>query len=276
MAGAARRRPRTTLFSVLALSSHRRLLDVVLVLYERTLTVRYRGSALGILWSAANPLGMAVVYAAIFGHTFAAYYEGSLVRYGAAVYIGLALAGFFIGGTTQALPSIVQNADLLNKIRIPFAALPLSTLAAYGFQQIVATVPLLAIIGLLVTHSIVHVLALIVPLAGLAMLAVGVGLFVCGADVYFRDVAYLYELTTFLVWVTSPVFYPAGIVPASVLRLLQFNPLFPILESVRTLVLTDTWPSAQLYGLSLLDGALALAIGIAAFRALRPQFMDLL
>jgi ABC-type polysaccharide/polyol phosphate export permease len=132
------------------------------------------------------------------------------------------------------------------------------------------------VISLLINHSLLHVLAMIVPLGGLAMLAVGVGLLVCGAQVYFRDVAYMYELATFLIWVTSPIFYPAGIVPAAVLRLLTFNPLFPILESVRTLVLTDAWPSAQLYALSFIDGALVLAVGVAAFRAMRPQFMDLL
>jgi ABC-type polysaccharide/polyol phosphate export permease len=262
--------------SVLASSSNRRLIDVVRVLYARTLTVRYRGSVLGIAWSAANPLAMAAVYTAIFGHTFVAYYDGSLLRYGIAVYIGLALAAFFIGGTTQALPSIVQSAELLNKIHVPFAAFPLSTLAAWAFQQVIATLPLVIVISLFINHSILHVLGLIVPLAGLAMLAIGVGMFVSGAQVYFRDVAYIYELATFLIWVTSPIFYPAGIVPASVLRLLAFNPLFPILESVRTLVLTDTWPSAQLYALSFIDGALALAIGVAAFRAMRPQFMDLL
>jgi ABC-type polysaccharide/polyol phosphate export permease len=261
---------------VVASPSNRRLLDVVRVLSARTLTVRYRGSVLGIAWSAANPLGMSVVYAAIFGHTFIPYYDNSVVRYALAVYIGLALAGFFIGGTTQALPSIVQSADLLNKIRVPFAAFPLSALAAWAFQQVVATLPLIVIMSLVINHSVLHLLGLVVPLVGLAMLSVGVGMLVSAAQVYFRDVAYLYELATFLLWVTSPIFYPAGIVPAAVLRLLAFNPLFSILESVRTLVLTDRWPSPQLYALSFLDGALALAVGIAAFRAMRPQFMDLL
>jgi lipopolysaccharide transport system permease protein len=254
----------------------RRLLDVTRVLYERTLTARYRGSVLGIVWSAANPLGMAVVYAAIFGHTFAPYYGNSLVRYAASVYIGLALGGFFIGGTSQALMSLVQNAALLNKVKIPFAAFPLSTLAAYGFQQIVGTLPLIVVTSLVVNHDVLHVLALVIPLAGLAMLAIGVGLLVSAADVYFRDVAYLYELATFLLWVATPIFYPVGIVPAPILHLLAFNPLFAILESVRVLVLTNAWPSVQLLGLSFLDGALALVIGVATFRAMRSQFMDLL
>lgn len=261
---------------MLAVRADRRLIDVVGVLYTRTLKVRYRGSVLGVLWSAANPLCMAGVYAAVFGHTFAPYYGGSLLRYGAAVYIGLALAGFFISGTTQALPSIVQNGPLLNKIRVPFEAFPLSTVAAYGFQQLVGTLPIIAVLALAFNHDPFHLLVLIVPLAGLAMLTIGVALLVSAAEVYFRDVPHLYDLATFLLWVTSPVFYPAAIVPERVVRVLVANPLFPILESVRTLVLTAGWPQPSLLALSLLDGALALGIGVLAFRLMRPRFMDLL
>jgi ABC-type polysaccharide/polyol phosphate export permease len=261
---------------VAAQRADRRLLDIVGVLFSRTLKVRYRGSVLGVLWSAANPLCMAIVYAAVFGHTFAPYYGNSILRYIAAVYIGLALAGFFISGTSQALTSIVQNAGLLNKIRVPFEAFPLSTIAAYGFQQAVGTLPIIVVLALVLNHNPLHVLALIVPLAGLTMFAVGVALLVSGAEVYFRDVPHLYDLATFLMWVTSPVFYPAGIVPERIVRILVFNPLFPVLESVRALVLTNSWPPLSMLGLSVLDGALALAIGIAAFRTMRSQFMDLL
>lgn len=252
-----------------------RLRDVVGVLFGRALKVRYRGSVLGVLWSALNPLGMAAVYAAIFGHTFAPYYGGSVVAYGAAVYIGLTIVGFFVGGTTQALPSIVQNGGLLNKMRIPFVAFPLSMLAAYGFQQLVGSVPLLAVLSLLENRDPVHVLLLVIPLTALAMFATGVGLFVSGANVFFRDVPYLYELVTFLLWITTPVFYPAGIVPQALLRILIFNPLFPIVESTRRLVLTTSLSDPSALGLALVESAATLAIGALAFRAMRPRFMDL-
>ncbi len=47
------------------------------------------------------------------------------------------------------------------------------------------------------------------------MTTIGMALIVSGADVYFRDVPYLYDLATFLLWVTSPVFYPKTIRPGS-------------------------------------------------------------
>ncbi len=254
----------------------RRFFDVVGVLLTRALKTRYRGSVLGVFWSAVAPLGMSVVYTAIFGHTFAQYYGGSLVAYAAAVYVGLTLIGFFVGGTTAAVPSIIANAGLLNKLRIPFEAFPLSILGAYGFQQVVGSLPLIALVSLILNRNPLHLIVLLVPLLSLAMLSIGVGFFVSALCVYFRDVPYLYELATFGLWVMSPVFYPARIVPPAVLRIIEWNPLFAIIESSRTLVLTSSYPSAAVLAINIATSIVVFAAGLAAFRLRRSEFMDLL
>lgn len=81
---------------------------------------------------------------------------------------------------------------------------------------------------------------------------------------------------TFAFWITSPIFYPAEIVPANVAGLLQLNPLFPIIESTRQIVLSGDPPDLSLAGISWLSGAIFLGFGWSAFRWLKPQFMDLL
>ena len=244
------------------------------MLFAQNVKLRYRGSALGIAWSALSPLGMAAVYAAIFGQTFARYYDGSVVRYGAAVYTGLTLIGFFIAATTECSTVLVQNGGLLNKVRIPFEAFPLATVSAQGFQVLVGSVPLLVGLSLIVNRDPLRLPLLVVPLLALAMFAVGVGIFVSGVGVFFRDTPHLYELATFLLWVTSPVFYPAAIVPHRLGQFLIFNPLYAILQTARGVVLEPTLPPAWLFALALGEGALALVIGVAAFRLMRGRFMD--
>jgi ABC-type polysaccharide/polyol phosphate export permease len=252
----------------------RRLRDVVGVLFAQNVKIRYRGSALGIAWSALSPLGMAVVYAAIFGPTFAGYYGGSVALYGAAVYIGLTLIGFFIAATTECASVLVQNGGLLNKVRIPFEAFPVATVAAHAFQLLVGSVPLLVVLAVVMTHDPLRVLLLLVPFAAVVMLAAGVGIFVSGVGVFFRDTPHLYELATFLLWVTTPVFYPAAIVPARLAHFLVINPLYAIVQTARDLVLTPIAPPAWMFGLALGEGALVLVVGFAAFHAMRTQFMD--
>jgi lipopolysaccharide transport system permease protein len=251
-----------------------RLPDVVGVLFAQNVKLRYRGSALGIAWSALSPLGMAVVYAAIFGRTFARYYDDSIVLYGAAVYIGLTIIGFFISATIECATVLVQNGGLLNKVRIPFEAFPLATVMAHGFQLLTGSVPLMVVLALVMTRDPLHVVLLAVPLAALAMLTLGIGVFISGVGVYFRDAPHLYELATFLLWVTSPVFYPAAIVPPRLAHFLALNPLFPIMQTSRILVLDTALPPLWMFALALADGALALVLGLAAFRLIRGGFMD--
>jgi lipopolysaccharide transport system permease protein len=259
--------PRTPLFND-------RLRDVVGVLFTQNVKIRYRGSALGIAWSALSPLGMAAVYATIFGPTFGRYYDGSVLLYGAAVYIGLTLIGFFITATVECSTVLVQNGALLNKVRIPFEAFPLATVAAHAFQLLVGSVPLVVVIALVMNHDPLRVVLLAVPFAALLMLTAGVGIFISGVGVFFRDTPHLYELATFLLWVTSPVFYPAAIVPHRLAHFLVFNPLYAILQTARGIALEPALPPPWMFGLGLAEGALALVIGVASFRAMRSRFMD--
>lgn len=244
------------------------------MLFAQNVKLRYRGSALGIAWSALSPLGMAAVYAAIFGQTFARYYDGSVLLYGAAVYIGLTLLGFFIAATVECTTVLVQNGGLLNKVRIPFEAFPLATVSAHGFQVLIGSVPLLIVLSLIMNHDPLRVLLLAVPLAALAMLAIGVGIFISGVGVFFRDTPHLYELATFLLWVTCPVFYPASIVPQRLAHFLIFNPLYAMLQTARGLVLDTALPPPWLFALGLGEGVLALVLGVAAFQLMRGRFMD--
>ena len=251
-----------------------RLRDVVGVLFAQNVKIRYRGSVLGIVWSALSPLGMAAVYTAIFGPTFARYYGGSHLLYGAAVYIGLVLIGFFIAATSECSTVLVQNGGLLNKVRIPFEAFPLATVSAHAFQLLAGSVPLLVVLSLVMNHDPVHVLLLAVPFAALIMLAAGTGLITSAVGVFFRDTPHLYELATFLLWVTTPVFYPAAIVPARLAHFLIVNPLYAIVQTSRDLVLTPAVPPAWMFGLALGEGALVLVAGVALFRSMRARFMD--
>jgi ABC-type polysaccharide/polyol phosphate export permease len=57
---------------------------------------------------------------------------------------------------------------------------------------------------------------------------------------------------------------------------LQYNPLYPIIETARETVAGDGSLDALLFARALLSGLLALSLGYAFFRSLRPRFMDLI
>ncbi len=258
------------------LSEVRHYWELLYVLVARNLKVRYRGSFLGVYWSLLNPLLMTGVYTAIFGTTFASYYGNSIFNYVLAVFTGLVVINFFSASTSRALWSLVDNGSLLNKIRLPVSVFPMSVIAANVFQFVIGVFPLLALMTLINSRSLVNVLALLLPLLALILVCTGIGLLVSALFVFFRDLHYLYELVVFMLWLSSPIFYPAAIVPASVRSILVLNPLLPVIESIRQISLSGALPNISFIGQSLLSGVIMLAIGWSCFHWWRHGFMDLL
>lgn len=257
-------------------SQVQRYWELLQVSVARNLKVRYRGSFLGVYWSLLNPLIMTGLYTAIFGAAFASYYHNSIIEYMLAAFTGLLVINFFSAATTQALASVVANGGLLNKIRLPVSIFPVSMIAANVFQFAVSSFPVLVIVTLVTSHSLVNVLALLLPILALTLVCTGIGFLVSALYVFFRDLPYFYELVVFVLWMSSPIFYPPNIVPATVKPFLALNPLMSVIESIRQIALSGALPDFTMIGQSCLSGVIILALGWSCFRAWQSQFMDLL
>lgn len=254
----------------------KRYSELLSVLIPQSLNARYRGSFLGVYWSLLNPLIMTGLYTAIFGATFASYFGNSIVNYMLAAFTGLLIINFYNSSTTQALSSVVVNGDLLNKIKLPVPVFPLAMIGANIFQFMVGSFPLLAIVTLVKTHNPLNIILLLFPFIALVLVCTGVGFFVSALFVFFRDLGYFYEIATFIVWITSPVFYPAEIIPTRVQPILYLNPLVPIIESLRQISLNGTVPELSHLIRGFLSGIIILTLGLLFFKKVESSFMDLL
>jgi ABC-2 type transport system permease protein/lipopolysaccharide transport system permease protein len=258
------------------LSGYHRYWQLLSVLVPQNLNTRYRGSFLGVYWSLLNPLIMTGLYTAIFGAAFANYFDDSIFNYVFAAFTGLLITNFYSSSTSQALTSIVTNGDLLNKIKLPLPVFPLSMIAANIFQFMVGSFPLLAIITLFKSHNLLNIFYLFIPITSLLLVCTGVGLFVSALFVFFRDLGYFYEIACFIVWITSPVFYPSEIIPEKIQPFVSINPLVPIIESLREISLQGTLPNMYLIIKGFLSGIIILTLGWLFFRKMQSYFMDLL
>ncbi len=256
--------------------SARRYVELLQIISARTLKTRYRGSVLGVYWSLSNPLIMTGVYAVIFGAAFRPYYGNSLIKYGLATFAGLAMLNFFSGSSSQALTSVVVHGSLLNKVRLPMSVFPVSVVTANLFQFAVGTFPALCLITIFSTHRPLNVIALLVPSLALVLVSIGFSLVTSSLYVFFRDLPYMYELVIFVIWISSPIFYPAALVQRGVRPLLAFNPIIYIVESVRQIATTPAPPDLPLMLAGLGSGVACFSVGVIVFSALRKSFMDLL
>jgi lipopolysaccharide transport system permease protein len=254
----------------------RRTLELIRMTATRALKVRYRGTALGVLWSFANPVLMTVVYTAIFGTAFSRYYDGSVFRYLVSAFVGMVVVTLFLNATSEALSSIVANGQLLNKIALPPMIFPVSTVLANVFQHAVTTFPIVLTISIFATHDPVRVLLVPVVLGALVLLIAGFSLALSALFVFFRDLPHLWSIVGFILWMTSPLFYPIEFVPAAVRPYYDLNPIGQMVTALREVTIQTGPLHLRAIVIGAVSGIVALGVGLAIFNAMRRDFMDLL
>jgi lipopolysaccharide transport system permease protein len=237
---------------------------------------KYRNSLLGALWTIINPLTMIVVYTVIFAKLMQAKLPGIDSTFGYSIYlcIGVLTWGLFTEIVSRSQNVFLENANLLKKISFPRLCLPVIVVLNAGMNFAI-------IFGLFTIFLIVSgnfpglvFIALIPVLAIQVLFSVGLGITVGVLNVFFRDVGQLFGvILQFWFWLT-PVVYPISILPSSVQKLIQFNPMVPLLTAYHDIVVMAKWPVwDSLWPLALL--ALLLCwLGMSLFRKHAGEMVD--
>jgi lipopolysaccharide transport system permease protein len=239
-------------------STHRQLLSSLL---RREVRQRYKGSALGILWSYLQPLLMAGIYSLIFSVLWRSH---TTEHYPVFVLCGLAVWAFFQSAVMTGTTSIVDNSSLIKKIWFPREIVVVSAVLSHALAACVMFA-LVVPAGLYFTPSAIETVWILVPVFALfILLACGISLLLATANVYFRDVAHLVGVI-FLPWYfLTPVLYSFSTLPGAtrhphLITLLRYgNPVAPYVEVIRGAVLDGTFPP-------LIEAIYVLVVGPAFF-----------
>ncbi len=182
--------------------AHRELLQN---LVARDIKSRYKGSALGFLWSVLNPLFMAVIY--IF---FLRLLAGRGVP-SEDVIIGVFAWQFTAQCVTGGMNCITGNANLVKKVFFPRVLLPLSVVAANLVNFLLTLAVQLVLVALLLGARGAHLSAWSAALPAIIAYHVlfnpSLALLVAAANVYFRDTQHLVGLLMSAWFFVSPVMY---------------------------------------------------------------------
>lgn len=229
---------------------------------RRELKSKYKRSALGWAWSLLNPAATLAVYALVFGVIFRflppVAGNGETRSFALYLFTGLVVWNFFFGVVTGAMGWLIGAGPLLNKISFPPAA-PLvgGTLAALVQTIIEAT--LLVLVLVLVSNISWTLLLVPVLLALLALFALGLGLVVSLANVYYRDINYLTGIVLNLVFYATPIIYDPMLIPERLhgfpLReVLTLNPVAQFVGAMRDVTYHLQVPSAaRMLGLTVIS-----------------------
>jgi ABC-2 type transport system permease protein len=239
---------------------------VLAVIAGSEFKLKYAGSVLGYVWTLLKPLAIFSVLYVVFGRFFKL--TVGFEHYPLYLLIGLVLWYFFDDATRVAMPSVVSNASLLQKLAFPRVLVPASATITVA---ITFAVNLVALALFIAGNRIVprpEWLAVVPLLLELYAFTLAVSVVLATLFVRFRDMGQLWELAATLMFWASPIIYPVGYLPPWAQPIVFFNPLVQIMQDLRMLIIDspNVWTVTDKlgpYGHAAPLGVLALTVGIA-------------
>jgi lipopolysaccharide transport system permease protein len=183
-------------------------------LFRRDLRAKYKGSVLGLAWTLANPLILMAVYVAVFSVLWKAT-VADVDRYWLFLLCGLPAWVFFSTSLQASSRSLVENANLIRKVRFPRQLVPLAVVGTQlvAFVVMLGVVIVLAFVLLPDTRSTVW---LALPLGALFVLLVsGVSLAVASLNALYRDVEHLVAALLLPWFFLTPILYGLDQLPGA-------------------------------------------------------------
>ena len=263
--------------SLSRLLQHRLLIRTLVV---RELTARYRGSALGFLWTFIHPLMLLGVYTFVFTYVIAPFRGKGAEPYALYLFCGLLPWTWFSAGLAESANSLLMGGNLIKKIIFPAEVLPIVSVLHNGVNFVLG-LPIYAVFWFWFKPDgfSIHLLWLPLVILVQGLFTLGLGLFLAALTVHYRDVKDLLTNLLTLWFFGSPVIYsytfleetrPDGIG----VRLLELNPMTHIIEAYHTSMFTGEMLHWRRFGVTAIVAVLTFLVGYYFFDRLRDSFVE--
>lgn len=235
-------------------------------LVARDLKVRYKRSALGVLWTMLNPLLLMVIMTFVFSNVFRFAIENFAIYFLSA----FVLWNFFAQATSWSTACLLGYAPLIRKIYVPKSIFVIATVLAGATNLLISLVPLAGIM-LVLGHPFHATLAFLpIPIVLTTMFTLGLSLALAPLCVIFVDFAQIYQaaLTGWLYM--TPVIYPLNALPERFRWLVLMNPMTHFVEAFRTPIYQGAIPYANV----MITGTVAAVVTLVAGWIIFDHYSD--
>ena len=244
--------------------------DLLKHLVMKDLKLKYRRSVLGYLWSVLNPLLIMIVVSIVFSSMF----NRSIENYPLYLFTGQLLYNYMNTSTHTALSAINSNAALIKKAYVPKYIFVFAKITS-GFVDLILSLGALLIVMIFTGAGVsVHNLLFPLVLLQLYVFCLGLGLFLAQANVFFRDITYIYNAITTAWMYLTPIFYPVESLPDVVRWVVtHLNPLYFYVAQFRDIIYHQRLPEWGLVAAGCLASLLMLIVGIQTFVKKQDKFI---
>lgn len=244
--------------------------DLLKLLVVKNIKLKYRRSFLGYVWSVLNPLLTMIVMAIVFSTMFSRNIENFPVY----LFCGQLLFNFMNQSTHQAISSITGSAALLKKTYVPKYIFTVARITSGMVDLLFSMGALVIVIIATKAHFTWYMLLSPLVVLQLYIFCIGLGLFLAQANVFFRDIQYIYNAVTTAWMYLTPIFYPVDALSDNVVWFIKhFNPMYFYVGQFRDLVYMGRLPG-HLITLAGCGAAVAmLVLGIWSFQRASDRFI---
>ena len=246
--------------------------ELLYFLVWRDVKIRYKQTAIGVLWVVLQPVLTMLIFTLFFGRLAKLAPQGipAPVFYFAAI-VPWTYFAYSLQMTTNV---VVDNQRLITKVYFPRLILPISTTLS-GLVDFAIGFVVLAIFtvayGIKPTFAALWLPVLLL----LALLtALGVGLWMSALNALYRDVRYVVPFLINFWMFASPVAYASSIVPQRWRWLYGLNPMAGVIDGFRWAITGQGQPPSLLLLVSAAAVALVLLGGLFFFNRMETSVAD--
>lgn len=247
--------------------------EMIRCMVRRDLRGRYQGSALGFLWTLANPLLQLAVYSFVFTGIL----RSSIERYPLYLFIALIPWIFFSASATGGASCILAQKELVRKIWFPREVLPVAYVTVCFVNMLLCFVIILAAVWLsgIRPHPL-GLLCLPAVMAAEYLLALGAALLASAVTVYFRDLEHILSIVMTAWMYLTPVVYSEEMIPPQYRWVFALNPMTSVIGCYRDILYSGTVPQISMLLACFLPGLALILLGWQSFGRLQRRFAEVL
>ncbi len=256
--------------------------ELVLNLVRREVKGKYKATALGQLWSLANPLTAMVIYTVVFAFIIRIQPEpgdpSGVDVFAVWLLCALLPWTFFTNVANGGMIAFVGNENLVKKVYFPRIALVVSNSIAWLYTWAIEMLVLLVVLLVIGANPLPWIPLVLVAMVFMWLFTTGISMMLSIANVYFRDTHHIMTVVLQLMFYLTPIVYPVSLVTeqsdrigplfgsVTVLDLYQLNPIGHFVEVFRNLLYDNRWPDLSTSMACVAWGVGTFAVGYWVFK----------
>jgi lipopolysaccharide transport system permease protein len=252
--------------------------ELLYFLTWRDVKVRYKQTAIGVVWAILQPVLTTVIFTVIFSTI--ARFESQTVPYPLFALSGFMIWLFVFNSITFASNSLVGNTNLVTKIYFPRLIVPISATLANFIDLLFSFAVLLVMMTYYVVRQNAFALSWQIVFAPVfivlaVVLTVSLGTLFSALNVRFRDVKFALPFALQVWMFASPIFYPPEILSEKARFVLAFNPLTGILQGFRAALFGEKFDWFAI-GIAAAMTIVVMLLSLFVFKRMEDDFADLI